>query len=441
MTQPLAMTHTESHPFQAQFDAAAPHLPGHDDAQITALRRSAMDYGLAQGFPTKRLEAWRYMDVSHLQSPPPLSLQPRPTSMAWFDALALPDMACSRLVFSNGWFVPSLSDSEVLEGEITVSPISVLLPPETGHVFDGLTFDHQAYHAPFDAFNLALMTDGWVINVPDGVTLEKPIHIITYHDAPISSHLRQIVRLGTNASATVIHQHVGANDVGYWLNVAGDYHLGEQASLRTVRLQQEGDHATHTQSIAVYQDAHSHFAHHFASLGSRKARQEIRVSYSGDHASTSIEGVYAGHGTQLFDHYFPIEHRRHDCRSHQNIRGVMTGRASGTYYGRAVVPEGTHSNDVAQLHKGLLLSDHATINARPELEIYTDQITASHGATVGSLDEDALYYLMGRGIPGEEALQLLIAGFMDEVLSSLEPEAVREWLIAAVQEDLMRHAV
>jgi Fe-S cluster assembly protein SufD len=291
------------------------------------------------------------------------------------------------------------------------------------------------YAAPaksgFSSLNTAFMQDGAVIIVPDNMTVEIPIHIIYLTDdqaGASASGPRNLIVLGKNARATVIETYSGPDDTEYFTNSVTEVSLEAGAALDHYKLQQEGQKGFHIGSLEVWQQRDSRFYSHSISLGGKLARNDINVKLQGPGAQVILNGLYLAGGTQHIDNHTRIDHLSPHTSSKENYRGVLSGRARGVFNGKVIVHKDAQKTDAHQSNANLLLSSEAEVDTKPELEIYADDVKCSHGATVGQLDENMLFYLQSRAIPEDLAHSLLTFAFAEDVISRIQLAPVRRRL-------------
>jgi Fe-S cluster assembly protein SufD len=378
----------------------------HDDPARTA----ALAAFLAAGFPQRGTEDWRYTALDHLDA---VDLH-APQTLA---ALPLPDHPGSVLHFVNGRALP---DNPSLPHVTHLALARAAL----GRVADGRALDQ---------LNRALWRDGVALTVP-AQQRNTPLFIV--HDATEAGamiHLRHLVVLEAGAEAILVEHDRGLPGTPYWVNTVCEIALGEGARLTHVRVVGESDAATHTALVAVEQSRDSVYRGVTLTLGGRVVRQDYAAALCGRDAQCAIDGVFIAQGRRHFDHQVRIHHHATHTTSRQTWRGIADGRGRGIFDSRVVVQPGAQQADARQSSRNLLLSADAEIDVKPQLEIWTDDVQCSHGATVGRLDADALFYLQSRGIAAAEARRLLLEGFVDEALDSVRAAGLMNWLAALLR--------
>ncbi len=279
----------------------------------------------------------------------------------------------------------------------------------------------------FTALNTSFLNDGAFVEIPNSKVVQTPIEIVfiatTATDKPVLLNPRVLIIVGKNAQATVVEQYIGEGS--YLTNAVTEVALGEGATLDHVKLQQESSTAYHIASTQVVMAARSNFTTHYLALGGALVRNEVRVRFDGEHAEATVNGLYLGSGKQHLDNFTVIDHAQPNCASHELYKGILNDRAHGVFNGKILVRKDAQKTDAKQTNKVLLLSDDATINTKPQLEIVADDVKCTHGATIGQLDAMQLFYLQSRGIPLEQARRLLTFAFANDIVGRIKIEAIR----------------
>ncbi len=419
-----------------RFGASGGDLPGAGVAWLTAMRATGLEQFAEAGLPTPRLEAWKYTDLRVLEkmafggaaetgAVPTIDLIPS----------LLPDAAGPRLVFADGRFCAAVSDVGGLPDGVMAEPLTAVLERDPSLVEDHLGRLDSAETDPMVALNTALMADGLVLRVAPGVTLEAPLTVIFLGgqaEAAVAYHPRNLIVLGDNSRVTVIEHHAGIGPGTYLANGATDVHVGAGAALSHVKVQAEGADAFHLAAMRARLDRDASLESYSLATGARLSRNEIAVRLEGSGARCRLNGAYMMRGTQHCDNTTVIDHLVPDTACDEVFKGVLDDTARAVFQGRITVHPDAQRTDGNQSCKTLLLSDGAEIDAKPELEIYADDVKCSHGATVGELDAEALFYMRSRGLPEATARNLLIESFLAEALADISDEDLRSALLASV---------
>ena len=383
-----------------------------------ALRQSARARFQALPLPTARSEDWRFTSIAPLVETPFELPEHAPT----LDARLPPPTGALWLVFVNGRFAKSLS-APVPSGVQVGSLVDA-----TGDLaaLGQVAVDKDS---TFTALNTSFLSDGAYVIVPDGKVLEQPIEVIYLaHPGgkPTITHPRTLIAVGKNAQATIIERYLGEGV--YFTNAVTEIALAESAIVDHVKVQQESAAAYHVANTQIVQAAKSNFTTHYLALGGALVRNEVRVRFDGEHAESTVNGLYLANGKQHLDNFTVIDHAKPNCASHELYKGILDGRSHGVFNGKILVRKDAQKTDAKQTNKVLLLSDDATINTKPQLEIFADDVKCTHGATIGQLDATQLFYLQSRGILLDAARRLLTFAFANDIVNRLKIEALREEL-------------
>ncbi|MGE5385620.1 MAG: Fe-S cluster assembly protein SufD [Betaproteobacteria bacterium] len=415
----------------ADFAQRAPTLPGSGLPWLATVRRRAFERFAAAGFPTPANEGWKYTNLAPLVSAALPVASPGP--LAHLDAAELlADLGEGhRLVFVNGHYAPDLSAPGVLPTGLTainlaeaLARYAKLIEPHFGTPEDG---------TPMAALNAALATDGAFIHLARGAIVEQPLHLVFLADAAgTANHPRILIVAEEGAQASVVEHYVGRGDASYWTNSVTRISLAPNARIRHYKVQEEGLQAFHLADISAAQLAGSYFESHSFSLGGRLTRNDIATRFAGEGCETLFNGLYIAVGRQHVDHHTRIDHAQPHGTSREFYRGIVDEAARGIFTGRILVREGARKSDAQQRSDTLLLSPQAEADARPQLEIYADDVKCAHGATIGQLDETALFYLRTRGIDAELGRAMLTHAFGHQVIERIGIPALRARLEQAL---------
>jgi Fe-S cluster assembly protein SufD len=407
----------------------------HSDPSTEA-RLDALDRIGAIGYPTKRDEAWRHAPHRMLGE---LSFGPPVESDTVVPADLddqIPALDGPRLVVVNGVVDTSLSNLAGPDG-LRLSTLAEVVAERPAQVVAHYERADDDIADAFVALNIAYGADGAVVEVADGVALDVPIHIVDVEipgTTPNASCTGVVISLGVGSSATVIETRIGAGAAFGGSNIRTTITLSDDATLEHVLLQDVPSAQVHLSRVDVTQHAGSTFKARSFNLGAAYGRVAYDVQLVGAGAHADLSGLFFGFGDQVLDQQVTVTHRVEDCTSRQTYRGVLDDASVGVFNGGINVRPGADGTDAEQSNDNLLLSDRAEINTQPRLEILADEVACKHGATVGQLDETAMYYMRSRGIPADEARRLLINGFADQAVDDVGIESVRTWIL-----DRLRH--
>ena len=389
--------------------------------------------------PSKRDEAWRYAPHGELAR---LKFGPAPGSVIDVPAAVeeqIPQLDGPRVVIVNGVVDQTRSDMSDLPPGVQISALAAAgdqLPSTvaaaTGSGSDG----------PLDAFtklNMAFGGDGAFVDIGSGLKLDTPIHIV---DIAIPGQTQNgsctgvVVHLDDHSSATVVETRIGGGQQFGGSNVRSTITLGAGASLHHILLQDLPPNQIHLGRLDVHQGPDSEFRAHSFNLGASYGRLTYHVRLAAERAHVDLTGLYFGFGEQTLDQQITVVHDAKDCTSRQSFRGVLDDSSTGVFNGGIAVSPGADGTDAEQANDNLLLSTQAEANSQPRLEILADDVACKHGATVGQLDDSALYYLRSRGIPLNAARMLLIKGFADQTIEDLPIDALKTWIAQRLGPDL-----
>ncbi len=415
---------------QAELPQALPgnHLPWLRQARKTALERC-----MAQGLPTTRDEEWKYTDVAAIGRR--ANLAPGNTVPTAVDSTALhewllPQENAALLVFVNGHYQPGLSNLSALPAgvqlhnlvqQIDLNP--AMLQPFFGNKMMG---DGGVPQNVFDSLNAAFATDGAVLHLASDTRLAAPIYLLYIaNGAGAAIYPRNLIVAEVGAQATVIEHYVGTAGAANFTNAMTQISLAAGAGLEHYKLLEEDGAAYHIGGIHARQAAGSRFVSHSFAVGGRLSRNQITTLLAEDGSECLFNGLYLASGRQHIDHHTCIEHAAPGCTSRQYYRGILDGAGRGVFNGKVIVRQGAMKTDAHQVNNTLLLSRQAEMDTKPQLEIFADDVKCTHGATVGPLDEDMLFYLRSRGIDAVLAKALLGYGFAHDVIDRVSLPALR----------------
>jgi len=387
-------------------------------AWLADARRAAADALAREGLPGARNEAWKYTSLRALEQSRPTRDSEALTRAVDASLFALP-VDGPRLVFVNGVYRADLSHVRSIEGA-SISTLGATANGELDPWRALLARNYESVDAAFARLNTALVADGPLIRVAPSARIDAPIHLVFVGAGrDIAWNARVLIELGERASLRVIEHHVGADATAQLGNIVVQASLGAAARLDLVQIQDTAADATliRRSEISLADDAT--LSSHVLEIGARLARHDLDVDLRGRGARFVSRGVFALRGRQHADTHLDIRHDARDTTSDIMWRGVADDRARGVFHGAITVARGADGADANLSNKNLLLSPNAEIDTQPVLEIYADEVKAAHGATVGQLDERALFYLRSRGLPLESARHLLIAAFCAAALAEV----------------------
>jgi Fe-S cluster assembly protein SufD len=402
-------------------------LPGRHLDWLRESRAEAIGRFSQQGFPGLHDEDWKYTNVSAIAHGRFNVLPPEGSVFLsrLVDIHALPD--CHLLVFVNGHLEAGLCRLGHLPDDMRLASLTYRLERSPDDLEEALV----TYPPPsaFADLNLAFMTDGAYVRLPPGCVIKEPIQLLFIAgEANLAIQPRNLVLAGAGSSASIVEHHVAVGDISYFTNAVTDIVLDAGAAIDHHKLQQESPNAFHIATVNVSQAAKSRFVSSSFALGARLARVGITVRLQAEEASCELDGLYLTDGRQHVDHHTRIDHLQPRCTSRELYKGVLNGASRAVFNGRVLVHPDAQGSDAVQTNHNLLLSENAEIDTKPQLEIWADDVKCSHGATVGQLDEDQVFYLCSRGIGQPAARAMLTRAFAMEIVNRVSPPALQERL-------------
>ncbi len=392
--------------FSARFAGLRDHLPGGRTPWVAALRAEAAEHFASAGLPSRKLEAWRYTDLGAI------------AQAGFSEALtlvreepALPPMrAPFRAVFVDGRFAGGLS---------VLPDWCRSLAAHLGEAEGWL--GALAQKLPVVSLNTMLFEDGLLLDLPAGVeggALEL-LSLASHAERPIAFHPRHLIRIGEGASLTLIETSMGPNGASYLHNPVFEIAVAEGATLSHIRIQREGRAGFQLSTVLADVQADGTYDNFTLNAGAKLVRNEIHTALLGPKAACHMNGAQLAGDGQHADTTTYLDHAAPDCASRQTYKTVLAGKSRGVFQGKILVRQVAQRTDGYQMNQALLLSEDAEIDAKPQLEIYADDVKCSHGATVGALDEAQLFYLRARGIPAEQARAMLVQAFLVEAIEGV----------------------
>jgi len=422
--------------YLGQFARLKATLPGRRLPWLAKRREAALAAFAGQGFPTLRDEDWKYTSVARIEKGG-FGLSPRAETAAStvsadaIEALVLP--GTQRLVFVDGRYAPSLSSADPLPAGVTVASLAAMLECDPERLHPWLDRPRRDAAAGFAALNAAYMADGAYLHLAAGAVLERPLHVLFIaREANLATHSRNLVVAEPGSRACIVEHHAALGATGYFTNVTTDIVIGQDAMIEHYKLQEESTTAFHIAAVNADLAQGSRFASSSFALGGALARADITVGLNAEGAECTLDGLYMADGHQHMDHHTRIDHARPRGTSREFYKGVLSGAARAVFNGKVVVHADAQKSDAAQTNRNLLLSDHAEIDTKPQLEIWADDVKCSHGATVGQLDTEQIFYLRSRGIDAQAARAILTYAFAAEMVERMPLAPLRarlEWLL------------
>jgi Fe-S cluster assembly protein SufD len=418
-----------------QYAERAGTLPGADDPQLRAWRDDAMTAFAARGLPHRRVEEWKYSDLRSVmrEAYAPAGSEVSVTAAQIADALGdAAGIDAAKLVLVNGRFRPDLSDLGSGTAGAEIETLAAALAAPGSAVAAAISGADRQEGDVVALLNAGFMTDGMVLRVADKAELPWPVHLIhvAAGEAPASAALRNLIVLGAGSAATFIESYISTGSAGAQINAVTDIRVADGARLRHCKISSENGNTQHLATAVVELGADADYqAVNFAD-GDAFARHQTFLRFGGEKARAHFYGAQLLRDRQHCDMTLVIDHDAVGCESREHVKAVLSDQSQGIFQAKVIVRPGAQQTDGRQMAQGLLLSETAEFDAKPELEIYADDVKCNHGATSGALDEDLMFYLRARGIPEDQAKSLLIQAFVGEVLDKVEHEGLRDALTA-----------
>jgi Fe-S cluster assembly protein SufD len=430
--------------YLSRFEAFERGLNGESKLPIHRLRKAGIERFAELGFPTTKHEEWRFTNIA-----PIVKTLFRPVTRPYAGKLRADDieqfafggLKCHRLVFVNGHHVPALSSASALPAGVRIESLASSVRLNVDLLYGYLGKYVRGDENAFTALNTSFIQDGAFVYVPDGVVVREPIHLLfisSGEDAAFVSTPRNLVVAGKNSQVSIVESYVGTAGFPYLTNTVTEMIVGERAVIEHDKFQDERLDAFHVGTTHFQQFAGSNVISNSIAIGGLIVRNNVTAVLAGEGIECTLNGVTLGTGSQLVDNHTVIDHAMPNCSSHELYKSVLDGTSRGVFNGKIFVRKDAQKTDAKQTNKTLLLSDDATIDTKPQLEIYADDVKCTHGATVGQLDEEQVFYLRSRGLSLGAARDILTFAFASDVVSRVHVEPLREQLDAIMHKRLRK---
>ncbi|HWW81979.1 MAG TPA: Fe-S cluster assembly protein SufD [Vicinamibacterales bacterium] len=400
--------------------------------ELSWLRKLRQD-GFARfgevGFPSMRDEDWRFTNIAaiaqtrfrHARSHRPL---PGEKQIERYRT----DGAQCQLVFVDGHFANELSSIGELDDQVKVSGLAAQIAGDPAALEPYLGQYLDLERDAFAALNTAFIEDGAFVHIGTGAVVRDPIFLLfvsTAHGAPVVTHPRNLIVVGARSQATIVEDYVSLDGGAAFSNAVTELVVGDDSVVSHYMIEREDIEAYNVSTLRIEQGRNANVASHSLLIGGALVRNNVHPVLAGEGGECLINGLYIGTGQQHLDNYMLVEHASPHCSSRQFYNGILSQSAHGVFHGRIIVHKDAQKTDAKQTNRNLLLSDNAQIDTKPQLEIYADDVKCTHGATIGQLEENALFYLRARGIDELSARRLLLAAFAGECLDRMQPGPAR----------------
>ncbi len=388
------------------------------------IRTEALKNFENKGFPGKKEEAWKYTSLNSVLKNDFSVFPKQENAIGYIDVKKyfLHEIDSYKLVFIDGIFSSFLS-STTHDGLDVCLMSSALTKPKYKEVIDTYFNKVADTKDSLTSLNTAFACEGAFINIPKSKVADKPIEIMylsTGNEAALMVQPRNLIIVGENAQVQIIERHQSLNSNPVLTNAVTEIFVQERAIVDYYKIQNDVQSANLIDNTFIAQKRNSNASVHTFSFGGNITRNNLNFYHQGEHIESTLKGITIIGDKQLVDHYTLVNHAEPNCESHQNYKGIFDGNATGVFNGKIFVEKEAQKTDAFQQNNNILLSEKATINAKPQLEIFADDVKCSHGCTIGQLDESAMFYMQSRGIPKKEAKALLMYAFSNEVIESIK---------------------
>jgi Fe-S cluster assembly protein SufD len=412
-----------------------------DPGWLRTLRDEACARFCEVGFPTTREEDWRFTNVSAIARTPFRLAAGNMSAISQRDLEPYcPAESAARLVFINGYFSPELSTSSTLPPGLEISTVVKAVEDDPEGIEQHLGRYLDIRRDPFAALNTAFLQDGAYIHIRRRAVIEQPIYLlyVSTGNGLIMSHPRNLIVADRESQAAIIEDYISFGGSGSSLcNTATELVAGEAAVVSHYMVERENYESFNISTLRVEQARGANASSHSILLGGGLVRNNVHPVLAGEGAECLINGLFVGEGRQHLDNYMLVEHASPHGESRQFYNGILDGRAHGVFHGRIIVHKAAQKTDAKQTNRNLLLSDDARIDTKPQLEIHADDVKCTHGATIGQIEEDALFYLRSRGIDEASARKVLLYAFASECLDRMKQPSVRAFVEGLIRQRLI----
>lgn len=402
---------------------------GQNLAWLRNLREESFARFSETGFPTTHDEDWRFTNIAPVARTD-FSFAPEGTAISRWDLKRWAfEAVAARLVFVDGRFFPSLSFVSSLPDGTRVSDLKTEIAKNPAILESHLGRYLDVRRDPFCALNTAFAEDGAFVQIAPGTGLDGPVHLLfvsTEQDVPVMLHPRNLVLIGQEAQVEIVEEYVSLRSGTVLCNSATELVAGENATAAHYMIEREHVEAFNISTLRIQQERNANVRSHSVLLGGGLVRNNVHPVLAGEGGECLINGLFVGSGRQHLDNYMYVEHASPHSSSRQFYNGILDGAAHGVFHGRIVVHKNAQKTDAKQTNRNLLRSDDAQIDTKPQLEIYADDVKCTHGATIGQIEENVLFYLRSRGIDEVSARRLLLAAFANECVERMKPGVTRQ---------------
>ncbi len=429
----------------SDFEATKKTLPGNSFVQ--SIRQKAIEKFAELGIPVRKNEEYKYSNVQKLfQETINLRVVEGPYKIASVEKYLIPNLDAHIVVLVNGFFSEELSSLKNLDKKVVVSSLQKAFEKQPELIEKHFSTCADINSDAFIALNTAYAAGGVFINVPDNAIVEKPIHIINIISAPsplgkvgmgLLFFPRNLFVVGKSSQVQLV-ETFETHDLPVKAIAASvtEIAIDENAKVQYYRLQNDCENGQQINTVSASQQKNSHFDTNTVTMSGGWVRNNLNIALNGENCESHLNGLFITSETQHVDNHTLVDHRKPHCESNQTYKGILDGKSTGVFNGKIFVARDAQKTNAYQSSKNILLSDDATINTKPQLEIYADDVKCSHGSSTGKIDEDALFYLRSRGLSAESARKLLLHAFVNDVMETIRINALRDYLETLIHDKL-----
>ncbi|MCX6175599.1 MAG: Fe-S cluster assembly protein SufD [Ignavibacteriales bacterium] len=429
--------------YVSKFKSFEDKLNGQSKSFLHDIRKNALISLAELSFPTNRNEEWKYTNVTPILKQnfiPALISTLHKFRKEEIKPLLFKDFDYHLIVFVNGLFAEELSEIGNLPKGVVVDGLNRITKNNPDSISKYINKLSKIDNA-FNALNTAYSYDGLVVILPDGMILEKPIQVLYLNsskDDLVLSTPRNLIVAGKNSQVSVITNYNGYSNKTYFSNIITEVYVEENAIVDFYKIQNENDESYHIEKVQAIQKKNSVFNHYNINFGGAIVRNDINTLHDDQNIETHYYGLYLAHGKQHVDNHTFVDHAKPNCMSNELYKGILDDNSRGVFNGKIIVRRDAQKTNAYQQNKTILLSKTATIDTKPQLEIFADDVKCSHGATVGHLDDTSEFYIRSRGVPQELAKSMLIRAFANDVIDTVKIEPLKEQINHMIFEHLHR---
>ncbi|HVJ08941.1 MAG TPA: Fe-S cluster assembly protein SufD [Acidisarcina sp.] len=407
---------------------------------LRTLRQNAFARFCDVGFPTLKDEDWRFTNVAAIarETFSPAADRSSEFARERLEPFRMPGAAC-MLVFVNGHFAPQLSERADCAATVEAGGLAEALSSNAVALQSHMGRYLNTQRDAFCSLNTAFLEDGAYIRIPKGTVLKAPLHLLFVsvgNGEPQIAYPRNLIVAETGTQVDIVEEHVSLGEGVFFSNLVTELVAEENAVVSHHVIERENREAFHVSTLRIQQARSANVRSHSVLLGAALVRNNIHPVLAGEGAECLLNGLFVGEQHQHMDNYMLLEHVSPHCNSRQFYNGILDGEAHGVFHGRIIVHKDAQKTDAKQTNRNLLLSDSTQIDTKPQLEIYADDVKCTHGATIGQVDEEALFYLRSRGIEEGSARKLLLFAFAGECLGRMAEGAARTHIESIIHQSL-----